>query len=913
MKILFFALALFLSMFSKLLAQPCILICHDTKISLGTNGEALLTPSMLVDAAFCNNDSLKVQVLSLDGNEILPYAHSHILTCASLGRRGNFKVRIAEIKNNVIGTFCNLSLTVFDPHQTCVYPSAACAASSMVCNQDITVSLDESNQFLLTPEVGGVNIHPDCKDFMKVVLYSWDTLELLPMKASHLLDCKYVGKFQVANLIYLDSASFDYCWYDLTIIDTNVDCPPIKNCELTCKDLTVSIDVNGDAFISANQVMDDNEYLPCKEDLRIRIRDLNANVILPFSTSHKFQCQTLGTYKVEARVIHNGIQKNSCWSTLEVNDNSNNCSNSSLCILQCNNSTINLNASGKVKLNWQSFGLQAQCNTDSLMVSISNENGIELLPFASNHILDCSYLGKFKVRMAEVVNGVVGTNCMSTITIKDPLQTCKDCIFELCDFELDVNLDVNGLGTLDWDVALLPDSYIGDCESLFRIRVYTYEGDVFPYGRSHAIDCSMVGDYFVGTSLLKNGIYSLGCFTIIHIKDPFQKCTVGAENYPLTLESKFKGPFVNEITLNDVSLNKIHYSLFELPKANIINGNKTIKFKGKKQKLNGANTLDLVNMIKYLLEEDTPTPLEAILSDFDRSGFIGINDIISLRKAIIGLAPKENEFIFLKKGITFPTSFDPFNFGTDVYNYTFDGQNAANENFTFNAYLTGDVNLSGSFTTDKDEENRNSISLNYDDLNMVAGQTYKVEFKSENIDQLRGMQAAITFSEASIVSASSESNNQFLTNSNEHTIKLSFLSQQNTSGIAFSINILAQRDGKLSDFISLDKSIDPMFVSSDLNVASLKLNSNQTSSTAQLNDGKISITPNPSNGNVSIVLGKAMNNNVSIFALDGKLIYQFQQSSNVIDLNAAMFNGQGMFIVKLKNEDGNFAGKVIIK
>jgi hypothetical protein len=914
MRILFFTLALFISMLSKIYAQPCSLICKNTEVGFNNNGEAILTPSMIVDAIFCNNDSLQVQVLSIDGNEILPYSQLHTLTCEKLGRIGNFKVRVAEIKNNVIGTFCNAYLTVIDPLQTCTYPSAACAAAPMICNQDITINLDGNNQLLLTPEIGGVNIHPDCKDFMKVILYSWDTLEVLPMKASHLLDCKYTGTFQVQNIVYYDSVRYNYCWYTLTVTDTDGDCPPIENCDLTCKDLVkVSVNANGDATFTPIQFMDGNEYLPCKDDLRISVQDLFNKVILPFSTSQTLQCQTLGAYKVVAQIFHNGIPKNSCWSNLEVNDDNKNCNtNPSSCVLLCQDATIDLDIEGKVKLNWQSFGLQAQCNIDSLKVSVSDENGKDILPLATSHFLDCSYLGKYKVRMAEVLNGNVGTNCVSTITIKDPLKSCKECKFDFCDFELDVNLDENGTGTINWDVALLPQSYTGECENFFRIRVFTHEGNVFPYGRSHAIDCSMVGDYLVGTSILKNGTYSPDCFTTIHIKDPFEKCSVAPGNFPLTIESKFKGPFVNEITLNDIALNKVHYALFEIPQTNVKSGINTLKFKGKKQKLNGVNTLDLVNMIKYLIEETTPTPLEAILSDFDRSGFLGINDITSLRKAIIGLSPNENEFVFLKKGITFPPNFDPFNFGTEVYNSTFEGQNAATENFIINAYLTGDIDLSGNFTSEMSGEGRNSAALAYEDIYMIAGQTYKIQLKSENVDQLQGMQAAINFDGVTILSVNETNNNDLLSHINKNTLNLSYLTLQHTSNFKFSVNILAQKDGRLSDIISLDKSISPMFVSNDLNITTLNLMSDLASSTNELEVEKIYISPNPSNGYSKIILQKVRDNVVNIFSLDGKLVHQFNQTSNTIELAPSMFHGKGVFIIKVINQGGIFTCKVMI-
>ena len=59
----------------------------------------------------------------------------------------------------------------------------------------------------------------------------------------------------------------------------------------------------------------------------------------------------------------------------------------------------------------------------------------------------------------------------------------------------------------------------------------------------------------------------------------------------------------------------------------------------------------------------------------------------------------------------FQLDFDKFDFGTDIYEFHFDGSDAASIDFTFDTYISGDVNLSGNIKGNDESDSREIASL----------------------------------------------------------------------------------------------------------------------------------------------------------------------------------------------------------
>lgn len=890
----------------------CTLICKDTTLRLDQRGSAMLTPSMIAQAYLCEADSLQVSLLSLSDNTILPFAKTHLLTCDNLGRFGYFNVRVAEIKNGVVEVSCHTRIKITDPHNSCPKPSIECIVQGAVCDENVVVSLDAQGQYLLDANTGYNGSDTSCIKYINVSVLSHEMEEILPTQKKHVLNCDYVGHFIIKNSIQYDSSFHNDCYYHIFIKDSINVCPPTVSCDLTCKEPhSVSIGFNTEAVITADSLLLGSDYLQCKEDIRLKLFSTTNEPLSQYQVDQTFRCEDQGTYIIQATIIKNGIEGNSCFTTVEINDGNLVCASSFPCTMICQDRTVNLDDQGTYDLYWNSFGLQLSCQTDSIQVKVDDLQGNSILPYARHHVLGCSYKGKYKVSMREIVNGVLGTHCTSTLTITDTDNYCQECDFTFCDFEVDVNLDENGQGYINWDTALLPNSFTGDCEESFYVRLYSIENEIFPYGRYHPIDCSLIGEYYLGTTIKKDNNFLPECFTKLHIKDTHAACKVADEHTGIEIQSTYVGPYAKSILLNGNPLNKIHYSLYEMPNAAINLSNNSLQFDGKGRTMNGVDIADVVLIQSYLVEDLKPSPLESILSDFDNSGYIDLNDIIQVRKAIVGIDSIENRFIFLKDDIQFATNFDPFDFGKEIYSFTFDKGTVTN--FKFNAYMHGDVNQSGYLQTEIASENRNKSYMLYDEVKLLKGQNHTVKFSIDNFNPIAGMQVGINVKDAKIIGFLADNDPQnYMYNLKDGKLYLSYLALSNENKLEFSIQLIANESGLLSDYITIDNNVKPIFVTKDREVTPFELKAQSISSTDNIVTNEVKAIPNPSDGNTKIILDSDIPHEINLYGIDGKLVKTFSIKGGSFDFTANMFPQKGLYIVQIKNKVQNNIVKLFI-
>ena len=238
------------------------------------------------------------------------------------------------------------------------------------------------------------------------------------------------------------------------------------------------------------------------------------------------------------------------------------------------------------------------------------------------------------------------------------LSAQTNCILA-CNNLTYVSLDGIGEATI-YPTDILEGMYSPECLALFQIALLDSNVDpIIDYAPTLELTCDYVGSYTVAVAVVENGMIGNTCWGTISIQDLNDACNfeVSPGNYALNLSSNYNGPFADEIQLNGVALNEVYYKLFEIPEADVLAGENVITFDGKNTGLNGVSTLDLVLMQQNLLDIVDRGPLEALIGDVDRSGYLGLNDIIQNRKAILGISQGNSEYIFLKSDFVFPTGF----------------------------------------------------------------------------------------------------------------------------------------------------------------------------------------------------------------------------------------------------------------
>lgn len=169
--------------------------------------------------------------------------------------------------------------------------------------------------------------------------------------------------------------------------------------------------------------------------------------------------------------------------------------------------------------------------------------------------------------------------------------------------------------------------------------------------------------------------------------------------------------------------------------------------------LNGVNTLDLIVIAKHILQiESLDSPYKKVAADANRSGTITAFDMIVLSKVILDI---EDEFTnntswrFIDTEYEFPAMPDPFTLPSDLPESI--GVTDVSDlqlEMDFVSVKVGDVNNSVSvsgFTNQGDTRSTDELTVQLDNQLMRVGETYQLEFKVKDFQNIMGYQFTIDF------------------------------------------------------------------------------------------------------------------------------------------------------------------------
>ncbi len=167
---------------------------------------------------------------------------------------------------------------------------------------------------------------------------------------------------------------------------------------------------------------------------------------------------------------------------------------------------------------------------------------------------------------------------------------------------------------------------------------------------------------------------------------------------------------------------------------------------------NGVSTYDLVLVSKHILGVDKlESPYQVIAADVNRSNSVTSLDLIHLRKLILSINdtfPNNTSWRFVARDHVFPEPERPWVGGIpEVVNVnnligTFDQAN-------FIAIKIGDINLSArinpSFAQNENRDTKNPMTIHVEDLSMVSGQEYELNFSTADLMETMACQFTLSF------------------------------------------------------------------------------------------------------------------------------------------------------------------------
>ncbi len=166
--------------------------------------------------------------------------------------------------------------------------------------------------------------------------------------------------------------------------------------------------------------------------------------------------------------------------------------------------------------------------------------------------------------------------------------------------------------------------------------------------------------------------------------------------------------------------------------------------------LNGVTTFDLVLISKHILGV-TPldSPYKLIAADANNSHSISTIDIIKIRKLILNIDTEfedNTSWRFVDAAYVFP---DPSNPWSEVFPEVINYNNLTVEqlNQDFVGVKIGDVNgsVQANFASLDDRTTNGLFAFELQDEQLAANQTYQLDFRAKDMNQIQGYQLTLTF------------------------------------------------------------------------------------------------------------------------------------------------------------------------
>ncbi len=373
--------------------------------------------------------------------------------------------------------------------------------------------------------------------------------------------------------------------------------------------------------------------------------------------------------------------------------------------------------------------------------------------------------------------------------------------------------------------------------------------------------------------------------------------------------------WASSVSLNGNSLNESSSGVFDIAPADVLPGTNVIEFQSSVGNVNGVSSLDLVLVLRALFDI-FPLDIDGVIpADVDKSGFIGVNDLAKIRSNILGIS-SDIEFAFIHPSLDL-TNLDPFDFGSDVYSFKFDGADIATTDFTFDVYIHGDVNKSASFAPDSNDEVevRGSNALfAINDIEVVTGSTYEVPFSIESEKLIEAFQIGTAIDGISItdIIVSNETLNIENNISNEFA-RMVVYGEAPSNLIEGTFTITADRDGMLSELLSQELTFFDEIVYSDLTTGELELEFRSTSAVGDFSIEDVMLSPNPATEEVTISFPEVSSGTtLYISNAQGQLISSRQVSGRSATIQRDELKAPGVYIVTVEQKGKTVQKKFVL-
>lgn len=447
------------------------------------------------------------------------------------------------------------------------------------------------------------------------------------------------------------------------------------------------------------------------------------------------------------------------------------------------------------------------------------------------------------------------------------------------------------------------DNCTGQDDLVFTMQLTTDTLPGPPSSSELIFDCDDIGMHEVELWVIDEAGNSDYCITIVEIQNNMGACgdpNVGMIEGEVDNEM---GEEVEEVTVHVMGSNAFPNTTgltgsFAFPSVPL-GGDYTVMPKKDMEHLNGVTTFDMVLMGRHILGiELLDSPYKIIAADINKSGTITTFDMVELRKVILQIYtsfPQNDSWRFVDKEYEFPNPADPF-FPPFPEDYNIDNMTQAQVEANFTGMKVGDLNDSAIPNTLLGADDRNvigTVRFLLENKEVIAGQSFQVDFKAEDFQEMLGYQFSLKFDHNALVFnefeqgalESMKEENLGFALLDEGIITTSWFDLDKPSldedEILFSLKFTARTNGQLVDFIELKPTptVPEAYTGNDEQLDIEIQFSKMTEQNMISNFELLQNQPNPfkKETNIGFVLPEPASGRLTIFDLSGKVLKTISQ------------------------------------
>jgi len=354
--------------------------------------------------------------------------------------------------------------------------------------------------------------------------------------------------------------------------------------------------------------------------------------------------------------------------------------------------------------------------------------------------------------------------------------------------------------------------------------------------------------------------------------------------------------------------------------------------------LNGVTTFDLVLISKHILGISAlDTPYKLIAADANNDANITTFDVVQIRQLILFILtdfPTNTSWRFVSKDYQFPHQYNPwFQAFPEASPFSPLSQDELYADFI--GIKIGDVNGSATANSLLGAEDRNTVGnlvFAIDDKELIANESYTIDFKAKDFTQVAGYQYTINFDKAVMNFENIQSGSLNITEGNfglsmidEGIITTSWNASEGQTvaddAVLFSITFNTKSSALLSEILSVNsRYTEAEAYTSSLELMDVALAFN-TINGSTIVGGEFDLyqnRPNPFSNETTIgfSLPKATTATVTIYDVSGKILKiingDYARGYNEITIGREDIGSTGVLYYQLDTENNTATKKMII-